>query len=163
PHHARRLARVDEVVHHEHARAAAVAERTDLRVDLLEDHQLALVLIVVVARDADRLDEADLELTRHDRRRHQAAAGDADDGLEGPGAVQAPGECPRIAVELVPGDGKGFFGGGRHGSCLCVERQGVAWSRVTISATAARTVSRRAASRLRTTMLVLKRPSSEKG
>ena len=84
------------------------AERDDRRRDVLEHLQLALGG-VVVARHAHRLDQPDVELARDDRRRHQAAAGDADDRLERAGAVEPPGERARIAMELVPRDRKDFL------------------------------------------------------
>src|SRR5215467_9332675 len=107
-HHTRRLASVDEVVDDEHAVAAAAAFLHDLRGDALEHLQLALAG-VVVARNADRLDEANLKLAGHDRSRHQAAARHRNDRLKRPGAVEPPGKGARVAMELVPGDRKCLF------------------------------------------------------
>ena len=61
-----------------------------------------LRLIVVIGGDADGLDHPDLELARDDRRGHETAAGDGDDGVERAGRGEAPGERARVAVELVP-------------------------------------------------------------
>src|SRR6185312_14374332 len=65
---------------------------------------LGSLRVLVVAADADGLDEPQAQLARHDRRRHQPAAGDADDGLERPLVGQPPGERARIAMQLVPRD-----------------------------------------------------------
>src|SRR5690606_22464687 len=82
-----------------------------VRRDLLQDLQLSLLGVVVIGSDADGFDDADAELARDDGCRHQPAAGYADHRL--PASVdsrQPPGERPGIAVELVPRNGKGFFG-----------------------------------------------------
>jgi hypothetical protein len=68
------------------------------------------LIFVIVGGDADRIDQADLELARDNRGRHQAAARDRDDPGPGPHAVEPPGQRPRVAVELVPGDGEVFVG-----------------------------------------------------
>ena len=70
--------------------------------DALHHLDVALVLVVVIAGDADGLDDAHVEFARHDRRRHQPAAGDADDRLERSRFVQAPGQRTGVAVKLVP-------------------------------------------------------------
>ena len=63
--------------------------------------------------DADRVDQADVQLAGNDRRRHEAAAGDTDDCPElFVETGKTPGKSAGIAVELVPGDGKGFIGKG---------------------------------------------------
>jgi hypothetical protein len=108
PHHPRRLASVDEIIDDQHALAAAAADFHDAAGHVFEHLELAL-RDMVVARDAHRLDQPDAELARHDRRRHQAAARHADDGLERPGAGEPPGQRAGIAVELVPSDRKGFL------------------------------------------------------
>src|SRR6185312_846178 len=54
--------------------------------------------------DRHAIDGADVELSRHDRRRHEAAASYGDAGLERPLAVEPPGQRPAVAVELVPAD-----------------------------------------------------------
>src|SRR3954465_1634304 len=58
----------------------------------------------VIARDADRIDEADIELTRYQRRRPQPAAGDRNDALPRAEPVQLLGEEPGIAMQFHPGD-----------------------------------------------------------
>ena len=49
---------------------------------------------------------AHTEFARHDRRRHQPAASDRDDGFPMALAGQTPGERPGIAMKLIPGNGK---------------------------------------------------------
>jgi hypothetical protein len=63
---------------------------------------------------AKRIDQTDLQLARHDRRRHQPAAGDGDDALEGPDRDQAPGQRLGIAMQLFPGHGKILLRSGAH-------------------------------------------------
>src|SRR5690606_8660337 len=104
-------ARIGEVVDHQDTPSGAVADSLDGGGDVLEDLQVALVLVIVIARDADALDEPDLEFTGDDGGRHQPAAGDADDGLERASRCQAPCEGAAIAMELIPGDGEGFWRG----------------------------------------------------
>ena len=115
-HDARGLAGVDEVVDDQHALALA-AHRATSAPTPLSTVELALVRVVVIAGDADRLDQADVEFARDDRRRHQAAAGDADDRLERPRLVQPPGQRARVAVELVPGHRERSFPGAA-GVCI---------------------------------------------
>ena len=115
-HHARGLAGVDQVVDDQHA-LALLAHRRHFGRDAFEHLELALVLVVVVARHAHGLDQPHIQFARHDRRRHQPAARDGDDGLERPGLVQPPGQRARVAVELVPGDGKDFFRARRLSGC----------------------------------------------
>jgi hypothetical protein len=74
-HDLRGLAGVDEVVDDEHA-APVPSRRALHRRDVLQHAELALVLVVVIARDADGLDQADAELARDDRGRHEPAARD---------------------------------------------------------------------------------------
>jgi hypothetical protein len=90
-----RLAGVDEVVDDEPARPVAVGGLQDAR---------GAQGLVVVGADADRVDEADVELARDDVRRHEAAAGDRDDAAPGPAVGEPPSQRLRVAVELVPGD-----------------------------------------------------------
>ena len=102
----RGLAGVDQVVDHQDRRALPAGKIDDRAADRLQHLEAALLPVVVVGGDADRLDQTNAELARDDRRRHQPAARDADDRL--PRAL--PGKPPRqragIAVELVPGDRK---------------------------------------------------------
>jgi hypothetical protein len=80
------LAGVGQVADVEHARPPAVADRLDRRRDVLEHDELALGLVVVAARPAHAFDRAHAELAGDDRRRHEAAPGDAldrSDGLPG--------------------------------------------------------------------------------
>src|SRR4051794_9300758 len=105
-HDTRGRAGIDEIVDDKHAGTA----REYLRRDALQHLDLALRL-VAIARNRDRLDDADAELARDDRRRHEPAAGDRDDRVERPGTREPPGKRARIAVKLVPGHGKNFFGG----------------------------------------------------
>src|SRR5579862_2425848 len=100
-HNARGFSGVDQVVDDEHA-LALPAHRGDFRANALHHLDVALVLVIVIARDAHGLDDAHVEYARHDRGRHQAAAGDADDRLERPRLVQAPGQRAGVAVKLVP-------------------------------------------------------------
>ena len=51
-------------------------------------------LVVVIGGDADRLDQPDAELAGDDRRRHEAAAGDADDRLPLALVRKPPGQRP---------------------------------------------------------------------
>ena len=71
--------------------------------DLLEDLHITLVLIVVIGRDTDRFDQADVEFPGDNCCRHQTAARDADDGP--PllfSAGNTPGQCARVAMKLIP-------------------------------------------------------------
>ena len=81
----------------------------DVGRNALQHLQVAL-LGVVVARDADGIDDAHAEFARHDRRRHQPAAGDRDDRMKRPDLVEPPGQRPAIPVKLVPRDRKGLSG-----------------------------------------------------
>src|SRR5262249_61515923 len=78
-------------------RAGAVAG------DALGPGEWALVALVV-AGDADGIDEPHLKLAGDDRRRHEPAAGDRDDALPRALLDQAPGERLGVAVQLFPGD-----------------------------------------------------------
>ena len=80
----------------------------DLIGDALQDLQLTLRRVVMIARHAYRLDDANAKLARDDGSRHKSAARDADEALERPGGRQPPGKRTSIAVELVPGDREGF-------------------------------------------------------
>ena len=61
---------------------------------------------MIVGFDGDRLDGADVEFARHDRRRHQPATSDGDERVEGPCPGKAPGQRPAVAVKLVPANGE---------------------------------------------------------
>ncbi len=89
---------VDEIVD-DHP-PLAVAD--DLGVVILDDARLALFL-VVIAGNADGLDEPDLQLPRHDARRYHAAARDGDDALPVLALLdQPPRQRLAVAVELIP-------------------------------------------------------------
>src|SRR3954452_11628787 len=88
------LAGVDQVVDDEPAGAVAA--------DGFQDAGLALVLLVVGA-DADRVDDADVELAGDDVGGDEAAAGGGDDAFPGALLGEAPGQRLGVAVELVPG------------------------------------------------------------
>jgi hypothetical protein len=109
PHRRGGAAGVDEIVDDQDACAPLPAGLRHRGGDVLQHRRVALVLVVVIRGDADRLDDADLELARDDRRRHEPAAGDADERRERASPGEPPGERPRVAVELLPGDPKGFF------------------------------------------------------
>src|SRR6266568_3755132 len=93
---------VDEVVDEEPAVAVAL--------DRLEPAQLPLPRLRAagfaraVAHHADRVDEADVELARHQRRRDEPAAGDGDDPLPLAEVVQDVRQVARVTVQLRPGD-----------------------------------------------------------
>src|SRR5690606_28427127 len=95
---ARGDAGVDQIVDDEEACAVAF--------ERLEYSGLAGGVVVAIGDDADRLDEADVELARDDRRRYEPSASDADDAAEGPHLREPPGEGARIAVQLRPVYGK---------------------------------------------------------
>src|SRR5205085_4982699 len=90
------------VIQHQDALAATTARRHDIERDALYEPDIALP-DVLVARDADRIDETDAKLARHDRGRNEPAARDADDDLERPLVRKARGQRTRIAVQFVPG------------------------------------------------------------
>ena len=71
------LAGVDEVVDDQEPLAGAAAELCHLGPKRPSAPEVAL-LVVVVACDADGIDDANAEFARDDRRRHQPAAGDRD-------------------------------------------------------------------------------------
>jgi len=98
---------VDQIVHHQHAFALPAADRDDMLGHPFEHGELAL-RGVVVARDADRLDHPDAEPRAPRSRPHEPATSHTDDRLKRPGLRQPPSERPRVAVELVPRDGKLF-------------------------------------------------------
>ncbi|GCC45564.1 hypothetical protein chiPu_0029711, partial [Chiloscyllium punctatum] len=98
-HHPAGLAGVDKVVDDQQSLAGAAAELGGLLRNALEHLQVAL-LVMVVARDADRIDDPQAELARHDRRRHQPAAGDRDHRMERSDFIEPPGQRPAIPVEL---------------------------------------------------------------
>ena len=95
------LAGIDEVVDDQQPLAGAAAEFGGIGGNALQYFQVAL-LGVIVARNADGIDDANAELARHDRRRHQAAAGDRDHGMKRPDFVEPPGQRPAVPVKLVP-------------------------------------------------------------
>src|SRR5690606_35940790 len=70
----------------------------------------------VVALGRDGFDRADIQLARHNGRRHKTAPGNCHYGVEGADAGQAPRQGAAITVELVPGDGEGLLVGIGHGS-----------------------------------------------
>ena len=51
--------------------------------------------LVLAAGHADRIDDANIQFACNDRRRHQAAAGNRDNGMKRAKPVQSPGQCPR--------------------------------------------------------------------
>jgi hypothetical protein len=77
---------------------------------LLHHCQFALAA-VVIAGDADGIDQPQLQLPRHDGGRHQAAARHGDDAFPRPLLDQPPGQRLGIAVQFVPGDGKVLLAG----------------------------------------------------
>ena len=77
---------------------------------LLHHRELALAA-VVIAGDADGIDQPQLQFPRHDGRRHQAAAGDGDDAFPWPFLHQPPGQRLGVAMQFVPGDGKVLLAG----------------------------------------------------
>src|SRR5262249_2391413 len=72
----------------------------------LELRYLPLFLVVAIAQHGDRFDHPHVQLACDDRRGHKPAARDADDRLERAGLMQAPCERARVAMKLVPGNGK---------------------------------------------------------
>src|SRR5271170_6578362 len=106
-HHFGGLAGVDEVVDQKNPGPLPAAKRDDPRRYALEHRQVALIG-AHIARHANRLDQLDAEFARNDGRRHQTAAGDADDGFERTGPAEPPSERTRIAVKLVPRHRKDF-------------------------------------------------------
>src|SRR6266702_6742674 len=101
------LAGVDEVVDDEQPLAGAAAELHRRVGNALEDLELAL-LVMVVARNADRIDHAHAQLACHDRSRHQTAAGDRNHRVKGANLVEPPRQSPAIPVELVPRNREGL-------------------------------------------------------
>src|SRR4029079_7633771 len=104
-HNARRFAGVDEVVDDEHALPLRL-QVLHLGRDALEDLDLPLIVVVAVAQHGDRFDHPHVQLARDDGCGNKPTARDADDCLERPGLVQAPCERARVAVKLVPRNGK---------------------------------------------------------
>src|SRR5579872_3753771 len=96
-HNARGMPGVDQVVDDQIALAVAGHALEDL--DLAAHAELG----VVIALHADRIDEPDIELARHDGGRHQAAAGDCDDAAPRSEVEEPPGERARMPVQIVPG------------------------------------------------------------
>ena len=92
PDEAAGLPGVDQVVDDQPAGAAAL--------DPLQHARLALVLLVI-GRHADGVDQPQLELARDDLRRDQAAARDRHDALPGAALRQAPGQRPGVPVQLI--------------------------------------------------------------
>src|SRR6185312_5767904 len=64
---------------------------------------------ILVARDAQRVDEADIELARDDGGGDEAAARHRDDAAPRPPLEEPPGERLGVAVQLLPADGKGLL------------------------------------------------------
>ena len=88
-----------------------------------EDLVTAVALgLVVVAGDADRVDDAELQLPRDDRRGHQPATGDGDDALPALDIMQPPGQRLGVAVQLFPRNRKGlaerYFAALAHGAII---------------------------------------------
>jgi O-antigen ligase len=106
-HHLGGFSGVDQIVDDQHALAAELDDRIRYG---LEHGEFALRLVVVVALDADRLDQPNIELARDDRGRDEPAARDGDNRGERPRRGEPPGQRPRIAVELIPGDRKRLLG-----------------------------------------------------
>jgi hypothetical protein len=95
------LAGIDEIVDDQKPLASAATEFGRFLRNPLQHLQVAL-LVMVIACDADRIDDSHAELARDDCRRHQPAAGDRDHRMERPDLVEPPGQRPAIPVELVP-------------------------------------------------------------
>ena len=114
-------AAVHQVVDDQEALAVAGRRR------VLEDGRLAEHLLVV-GSDRDALDEAALKLACDDGGGDQAAAGDGDDAPKRAERHEQPGERPRVAVQLVPRDGRVVSGGGAQNSRPPL---GTAWSGAT--------------------------------
>src|SRR4029078_10832956 len=102
------LAGVDEVVDDQQPLAGAAAKFCYLGRNTLENLEVAL-LGMVVAGNADGIDDANAELARHDGCRHQPTAGNRDNGMKWTELVEPPGQRPAIPVKLVPGDREGFL------------------------------------------------------
>ncbi len=66
-------------------------------------------IFLAVARHADGVDQADVELAGDDCRGHQPAPRDGDDALEGTERHQAPGQRLRGAMQFFPGDRKSLL------------------------------------------------------
>ena len=77
---------------------------------VLRTLQAALGLVVVVGGDADRLDHAQVQFARDDRRRHQAAAGDRDDAASnGPEPASRQASARASRWNWSQETGKGFL------------------------------------------------------
>src|SRR5258706_3499769 len=98
----RRLARVDEIID-EQVAGAISANALQYLYAALRLGRLAGAA-GVVARNADRVDQANVELARDQRSGDQATARDGDDAFPRPLLVQHVREMARIAVQLDPGD-----------------------------------------------------------
>ena len=70
------------------------------------EHRDVSLSLVVVAGEADGVDQPDVQLAGDDRRRHQPAAADGHDASPRPEVDQPPGQRPRGPVQLLPRDGK---------------------------------------------------------
>src|SRR5688572_21163065 len=105
PHRLRRAPGIDQVVDQQVPLARALHAFQDLDGALhLRRAPLIFLRTRVVAGDADGVDQADVELARDQRRRHEAAARHRDDAFPGTLAVQDFGQVARIAMQLYPGD-----------------------------------------------------------
>ena len=76
----------------------------------------ALVAVAAIGLDRDRVDDADVQLARHDHRGDHAAAGDRHHrppfaAPRGRGILQAPCQGAGIAVQLIPAYVKAAFMG----------------------------------------------------
>ena len=66
--------------------------------------------LAVVSSDGAKPELTDAEFARHHGCRDEPAARDADNRTERAGAAEPPRERPRIAMKLIPGNRKDFFG-----------------------------------------------------
>src|SRR5437764_6229548 len=159
-HHLGGPAGIDQVIHDEHTLAAPPADADHACRYVLEHLELAL-RDMIVARHANRLDQADTELARDNPGWNETPAGDADDCEEWAGTRQPPREGARVPVEFVPRNRERLvrllrLRGGlsllRHGHALLVCAP---LTRASIPSTAALARVSFSASRARSTTLVL--------
>src|SRR4029079_16405544 len=103
-----RLAGIDEVVDDQQPLATTAAQFCHCRRNALKGLQVALPGMVV-AGNANGIDDANAKFARNDGRRHQPTTGDRNDGMKRPHLVEPPGQRPAIPVKLIPRDWKGFL------------------------------------------------------